>query len=1111
MGVVIALLIVGAVVLLLWQLSKDSARPPVAPSTPAAPARIEETPAEPLSARLHRLGSELESFADNSSHPRDLIDRREFTDGVAILSAQETSLESIKQYALGTNWCVACIALAALARRPDRDALAGEVLGHMPRFGAWPLYFALMYFVSLEKRPAVGAPLRTIATWWPDHAVIPMLVREYLARREELGDVPQFGESLASTRGSPATDVESLLTRIDHPYARALLDDFRRWRSTSIDREFLQSAGRFWEAEERGQLLVTPDCWKSQVAEASAALAQTQPRSLLVSGEPRVGKTSLLRLLGVHLQSRGWVVFEASGADLMADQIYIGQLEGRIRAIVDALGMDKRVAWYIPDLLQMASSGTHKGQSASILDQIIPAISAGKLLVLAEATPLGITRLLQLRPSMRSLFEMIRMRPLTESEALALAQQFVARMQNELGLECERNFLTIALSLARQYLGSSQLPGSLIDLIKLSANRATANVETVLTRSGLLATLSQLTGLPLPILDDSERVDLMDLRRFFSSRVIGQDEAIAAIVERIAMLKAGLIDSTRPIAVFLFAGPTGTGKTEAAKTLAQYLFGSPDRMIRLDMSEFQNAESTRKILGDSGDAADTESLIARVRKQPFSVLLLDEFEKAHANAWDLFLQVFDDGRLSDATGRVADFRHCIICLTSNLGATSHQSAGLGFAPKADAFAPDQVRRTISKTFRPEFVNRLDRIIVFQPLNRDQMREILKKELRQVLDRRGLRDREWAVEWEISAQEFLLDKGFSPAMGARPLKRAIDQYLLAPLAATIVEHRFPHGDQFLFVRSDGNSIQVEFVDPNATPGSAAPDDAAPDRKQIATATMVLQPAGSADERKALADAIGSVQERLSGVEWTELKNALTQEMADAGFWTRADRHHALARFALMDRVQEAVRMVHSLNDRLIKSARRTGQPSRELVARLALQVHLVNLGIVDALQDFPVEVALSVEPALDGAGDTRAAAAWCAQLTEMYRNWGRQRRMQIAELSDGPVSEPRVLLVAGFGAHSVLTGEAGLHILETSDDESGRRAVARVRVVATPYEEIPQDRALRVHVDRLARGPVGGTVVRRYRAGASPLVRDGLRGWRTGRLDEVLGGNFDLMA
>ena len=175
------------------------------------------------------------------------------------------------------------------------------------------------------------------------------------------------------------------------------------------------------------------------------------------------------------------------------------------------------------------------------------------------------------------------------------------------------------------------------------------------------------------------------------------------------------------------------------------------------MSEFQTHEAISKILGQSSASAiEADSLISRVRKQPFSVVLLDEFEKSHSNIWDLFLQAFDEGRLTDAMGQVADLRHCLIILTSNLGATAHRSIGLGFAPQADEFSKDQVLRAISLTYRPEFRNRLDKIIVFQPLTRDLMRGILKKELAALLERRGLKDRAWAIEWESSALEFLLE-------------------------------------------------------------------------------------------------------------------------------------------------------------------------------------------------------------------------------------------------------------------------------------------------------------------------------------------------------------------
>jgi ATP-dependent Clp protease ATP-binding subunit ClpC len=275
-------------------------------------------------------------------------------------------------------------------------------------------------------------------------------------------------------------------------------------------------------------------------------------------------------------------------------------------------------------------------------------------------------------------------------------------------------------------------------------------------------------------------------------------------------------------------------------------------------------------------------------------VLLDEFEKAHPRIWDLFLQVFDAGRLTDTMGQVANFRHCLIIMTSNLGATSHQTAAFGFASAPDVFTSEQVIRAISKTYRPEFQNRLDKIIVFKPLTRDLMRIILDKELKEVLDRRGLKERAWAVEWEASALEFLLEKGFSPEMGARPLKRAIDQYVMAPLAETIVEHRFPQGEQFVFFRSDGRCIRADFVDPDAEPALAVatqPEEGSASSPSLAS--MILTASATRAETEALTAELKHVEQSLASADWDELKRRLSTEMSVDSFWKKSERYQTLA--------------------------------------------------------------------------------------------------------------------------------------------------------------------------------------------------------------------------
>jgi ATP-dependent Clp protease ATP-binding subunit ClpC len=693
-----------------------------------------------------------------------------------------------------------------------------------------------------------------------------------------------------------------------------------------------------------------------------------------------------------------------------------------------------------------------------------------------------------------------------------LARAVVRRLADDLHMTIDPDCAAVALASARQYLSASSFPGSALLLIRLTASRADKSGAKI-TPADVLKTLSQLTGLPVSILDNNERLDLASIRQFFARRVIGQEEAVTSVIDRIAMLKAGLSDPGRPIGVFLFAGPTGTGKTELAKTTAEYLFGSVERLLRLDMSEFQTAESMAKILGDGSAHGETDSLISRVRKQPFSVVLLDEFEKSHPRIWDLFLQVFDDGRLTDALGQIADFRHCLIILTTNLGATSHQSSGLGFAPAPDAFTSDQVLRAISQTYRPEFQNRLDRVIVFRPLTRDLMRVILHKELNGVLERRGLKDRAWAVEWEASALEFLLERGFSPEMGARPLKRAIEQYVIAPLAATIVERRFPEGDQFVFFRSDGRAIQAEFVDPDSDADAVAapPDAEAPGRPPTLT-SMILAPRGTGAEFAALKAESAGIAQTLASPDWEHLKLHLSNEMIAPDFWEKPQRYETLSRLALMDRVAAASGAADALRNRLGRGTGRPGYYSRELVVRVALNLYLVKEGLKDAFEGAAIEVALAVEPAFETpAGDGGATAAWCRQLREMYRGWSNNRHMQLSEMPSGASGEPPVLLITGFGAHRVLKRECGLHVLELTDSHNGaNRATARVRLAITPLGDVPAAKLPSALVKAFGEAPPLSAVVRRYRREPSPLVRSGDGSWRSGRLDAVLRGDFDLL-
>ncbi|MEQ1754119.1 MAG: AAA family ATPase [Micropepsaceae bacterium] len=1085
---------------------KRPARVPAPEATPSPAVEVETAP-EALSAKLYRLSQPLESFGDSSAHPKELRDRSEFSEAVLLLVKDDVPIEVVTQYAFGANWTMACAALEALAARADGEDVSVQVANQIPRLRPWVLYFALEYLSKLQARPSAGAAVVGAEQWWIDNIIIPGLFQSYFTKLEQLGEVPEFGTWLHAHSASDPEQVENFLKCLNHPFATKLISALHEQKEERMDRAFLTGFGRFWTSAAPEEPLIEPPEWKDLLDAAERAILHTPPRSLIVRGEEKVGKTAFLKLLGIRLMGKKWTVFEAGGPELQAGQSYIGQLEERVRRLAQEVVASKRVIWYVPDILQMAVSGTHQAQTASILDQLQPALSAGRVIIISEATPAQLTQLVQLKPHLKGLFEAVPLGALSEARTLELAQKFVKRVEETSAIRFGADVVPLTLQLARQYLDPTQLPGIVFELIKLAFNQCAAQGTTLVTPRDIMVSLSQVTGLPKAILDADERVELAQVRRYFDERVMGQPEAVQHVVDRVAMLKAGLTDPSKPIGVFLFAGPTGTGKTELAKTLAQYLFGSTERMIRLDMSEFKNHDSISKIIGEAGAISlRSDSLINRVRKQPFSVVLLDEFEKAHPNVWDLFLQVFDDGRLTDANGSVADFRHCIIILTSNLGATVHQNSGLGFGERTDAFSPEQIMRAIGQSFRPEFVNRLDKVIVFQPLRRDLMREILQKELRTVLERRGIRNREWAVEWESSAIEFLLDKGFSAQLGARPLKRAIDQYLLAPLAATIVEHRVPEGDQFLFVRSDGNSIQVEFVDPDA---DRKPQTSVPQKGTVELAGIVLGAQGTEDEHTALAQELRLLDVRMNSDEWRTLADTLSLQMSDAAFWKKDERFETLARYALLDRVKAAAKTADALRERLEKSRDKAGRYSPQLMGRLARQMLNTRAGSIDAVVNAPVEAVLKVEIALEGGGTGGdAAKEWCDRISNMYRGWAAKRVMQINEYT---LEGATYFAVSGFGAYRTLIEEIGLHVLETGEEEGGTsRCVARVRVAPSPPGELKAHKAARQLKTAVETVPASSTVVRRYRGGDAALVRDAKRGWRSGRFDEVMSGDFDLI-
>ncbi|HEX2138658.1 MAG TPA: AAA family ATPase, partial [Woeseiaceae bacterium] len=322
-------------------------------------------------------------------------------------------------------------------------------------------------------------------------------------------------------------------------------------------------------------------------------------------------------------------------------------------------------------------------------------------------------------------------------------------------------------------------------------SKETTLVRNNVTEEEVAEIVSKWTGIPVSKMLEGEKEKLLKMEESIQERVVGQEEAVTAVANAIRRSRAGLSDPKRPIGSFLFLGPTGVGKTELTKALANFLFDTDDAMVRIDMSEFMEKHSVARLIGAPPGYVGYEEggyLTEAVRRRPYSVILLDEVEKAHPDVFNVLLQVLDDGRLTDGQGRTVDFRNTVIVMTSNLGSQMIQE--MAGEQNYDAMKA-AVMETVSQHFRPEFINRVDDVVVFHPLSREHIRRIVDIQLGYLHQR--LADRDMQLVLSEAARDRLAEAGFDPVYGARPLKRAIQQQVENPLAQEILRGRFKPGD------------------------------------------------------------------------------------------------------------------------------------------------------------------------------------------------------------------------------------------------------------------------------------------------------------------------------
>jgi ATP-dependent Clp protease ATP-binding subunit ClpA len=486
-------------------------------------------------------------------------------------------------------------------------------------------------------------------------------------------------------------------------------------------------------------------------------------QNVLLVGPSGSGKTALIHELArrrADFQLAGTSFYETSGARLMLGEVSFGGWQSRCQKLIEELAKIKGVL-HLGHLQELLESARHSTNPFGLAGFLRPYLGGKKLQGLAESTPEQLAVVEREYPQLLETFTIMRL----EAASPERTRGVLARVFPELAPQA----LEATAEIHQRFTSSSASPGWPVRFLR---NLLRQHARPM--RSEVMQHFSHQSGLPLLFLEDSQPFLSSQVRAWFGQRLQGQEPAVERAVDRLAAFKHGLTRPNRPVSSFLLIGPTGVGKTELARCLAEFVFQDRERLTRLDMSEYSNAWDVKRLIG----GGEYGLLISKVRERPFQVLLFDEVEKAHPDFFDLLLQVLGDARLSDERGEVADFSNCLILMTSNLGADSFHKGSLGVREQSNQ---GNFMQAVRAAFRPELLNRIDEIIPFHSLTPENVLRICQWELSRLGQRQGLGGRSLQLKIASGVDEVLAQQGYHKLYGARPLKRCLDRLLLAPLS------------------------------------------------------------------------------------------------------------------------------------------------------------------------------------------------------------------------------------------------------------------------------------------------------------------------------------------
>ncbi len=620
---------------------------------------------------------------------------------------------------------------------------------------------------------------------------------------------------------STGADTDRLFTRVLESLSRENPAPSPQpgYRSRRETRTLEQYARDLTEAALRGNL--DPVIGReAELGRVIRILCRRSKNNPLLIGEPGVGKTAIAEGLALRIASgevpeelRACRILSLDLGSMVAGTKYRGDFEERLKGVLEELRGTKNVILFIDEIHTLLGAGAAEGaiDAANLLK---PALGRGELQVLGATTTEEYRRHVEKDAALARRFQPVTVEEPGREAAAEVLRGLRERYETHHRLKLTEDALLAAVDLSIRYLPERYLPDKAIDLMDEACARVRMEdpQKKQVDREDVAAVLAAWTGIPVRSLTEEESLRCLRLEEALRERVIGQDEAVSAVARAIRRSRTGLRDPRRPQGVFLFLGPTGVGKTELCRALAETVFGEEKALFKLDMSEYREQHRVSTLLGSPPGYAGCEEggrLTDRVRQRPWSLILFDELEKAHEDVWDLLLQIMEDGVLTDSRGRRADFRNTVVVMTSNLGARELTVAGpgLGFAPRETGDRKRreaEVLRVLRQTFRPEFLNRVDETLVFRPLGQEDIRRIAARMTAEVAGR--LKALGVTLEIEGGALDLLARKGWDPAYGARPLRRAVQAALEDPAAQLLLEGRLRKGDTAI-LRRDGDTLTL----------------------------------------------------------------------------------------------------------------------------------------------------------------------------------------------------------------------------------------------------------------------------------------------------------------